>query len=106
HEVTLSKFNEEFFPPIVEEYKKLGFPSDLRILPEVDVQAAEKVTKAVKEKNESENAILTKKLTEKHQQNAQNGNSGATGNISGPIKMGRSISNNLPIIQMTDILEE
>src|SRR5699024_1270586 len=64
HEVTLEKFNDEFFPPIVKENKKLGFPTDLRIIPKVDVAAAEKVTKAVIEKNESENAILTKKLTE------------------------------------------
>lgn len=106
HEVTLQKFNEEFFPPIVEEYKKLGFPKDLRILPEVDVTAAEKVTKAVMEKNESENAMLTKKLTEKHQQNAQNGNGRGNGSISGPIKMGRSISSNSPIMQMEDILDE
>ena len=105
HEVTLEKFNDEFFPPIVKEYKRLGFPTDLRIIPKVDVAAAEKVTKAVIEKNESENAILTKKLTEKHQQNAQNGKVGV-GNVDGPIKLGRSISNNLPITQMVDILEE
>jgi len=105
HEVTLSKFSEEFFPPIVEQYKKIGFPSDLRIIPEVDENAAEEVTKAVMEKNESENAILTKKLTEKHQQNERNGtNGGAAAN--GPVKIGRNISQNTPIMQMKDILDE
>lgn len=102
HEVTLSKFNEEFFPPIIQQYKKVGFPSDLRIIPEVDFKAAEEVTKAVKEKNESENAILTKKLTEKHQENERNG----TGAATGPVKIGRNISSSAPIIQMKDIYDE
>src|SRR5699024_4259575 len=106
HEVTLSKFNEKFFPPIIEQYKKIGFPSDLRIIPEVDVNAAEEVTRVVKEKNESENAILTKKLTEKHQQNEQNGNTGGSVSTNGPIKLGRSISKNTPIMQMKDIVDE
>ena len=105
HEVTLTKFSEEFFPPIVEQYKKLGFPSDLRIIPEVDENAAEEVTRAVMEKNESENAILTKKLTEQHQQNERNGtNGGAAAN--GPVKIGRSIAQNAPIMQMETILDE
>src|SRR5699024_6253764 len=103
--VTLEKFNDEFFPPIVKEYKRLGFPTDLRIIPKVDVAAAEKVTKAVIEKNESENAILTKKLTEKHQQNAQNGK-GGVGNVDGPSRRCRSISKNVRITQIVEILEE
>ncbi|HLR92859.1 MAG TPA: PolC-type DNA polymerase III, partial [Atopostipes sp.] len=106
HEVTLSKFKEEFFPPIVDQYKKLGFPSDLRIIPEVDERAAEEVVRAVKEKNETENAKLTKELTEKHQQNERNGNNGKNGNVNGPIKIGRAIAQNAPIMRMEDILDE
>lgn len=106
HEVTLSKFNEEFFPPIIEEYKKVGFPRDLRIIPEVDFKAAEEVTKAVIEKNESENAVLTKKLTEKHQENERNGHGSGGGSASGPVKIGRNISANAPIVQMKEIYDE
>lgn len=105
HEVTLSKFNEEFFPPIIEEYKNVGFPNDLRIIPEVDFKAAEEVTKAVIEKNESENAVLTKKLTEKHQENERNG-LGSGGTASGPVKIGRNISASAPIVQMKEIYDE
>ena len=43
HEVTLPKFKDEFFPPIIEQYRKLGFPENLVIIPEVDKDAAEKV---------------------------------------------------------------
>ena len=106
HEVTLSKFTEEFFPPIIEEYKKVGFPHDLRIIPEVDHKAAEEVAKAVIEKNESENAVLTKKLTEKHQENERNGHGSGGGSASGPVKLGRNISSSAPIVQMKDIYDE
>jgi len=103
HEVTLEKFKKEFLPPIAKQYAKVGFPESLRIIPEVDKQAANKVTKAVKEKNESENAILTKQLTERHQQNEKNGQGKAH---KGPIKLGRSIGKNASIMQMDDIREE
>ncbi len=104
HEITLPKFSEEFFPPITEQYEKLGFPQKLKIIPRVNKEAAARVVQAVTEKNESENAILTKQLTERHQQNERNGGNGAAAN--GPVKMGRKIAQNTPVVQMKDILEE
>ena len=104
HEITLPKFTEEFFPPITQQYGKLGFPEKLKIIPQVNKEAAEKVVQAVTEKNESENAILTKQLTERHQQNERNGNNGSAAN--GPVKMGRKIAKNAPVVQMEDIFEE
>jgi len=106
HEVTLQKFKEEFFPPIVSQYKKVGFPENLLILPEVDKEAAEKVTKAVKEKNENDNAKLTKQLTERHQENERNGYNGHGAVKDGPIKIGRNIGKNNPVMQMKDIYDE
>ena len=106
HEITLSKFSEEFFPPIIEQYKKMGFPRDLRIIPIVDHNAAEKVAQAVIEKNESETAKLTEELTKKHQQNERNGNAKNGVAPEGPIKLGRNINSNTPVMQMKDILEE
>ncbi len=104
HEITLPKFSEEFFPPITKQYAKLGFPEKLKIIPRVNKEAAARVVQAVTEKNESENAILTKQLTERHQQNERNGGNGAAAN--GPVKMGRKIAQNTPVVQMKDILEE
>jgi DNA polymerase-3 subunit alpha (Gram-positive type) len=104
HEITLPKFSEEFFPPITEQYEKLGFPEKLKIIPRVNKEAAARVVQAVTEKNESENAILAKQLTERHQQNERNGGNGAAAN--GPVKMGRKIAQNTPVVQMKDILEE
>ena len=106
HEITQDKFSEEFFPPIIEQYNKLGFPKNLRIIPIVDHHAAERVAQAVIEKNESETAKLTEELTKRHQQNERNGY-GSTGQApEGPIKLGRNISSSTPVIQMRDILEE
>ena len=104
HEITLSKFSEDFFPPIIEQYNKVGFSDKLRIIPVVDEKAAEQVTKAIQEKNNEENALLTKQLTERHQQNERNNGNG--GNFHGPIKIGRSISQNAPILRMEEILDE
>lgn len=104
HEVTLSKFNEEFFPPIIEQYLKVGFPETLRIIPKVDEKAAEEVARVVQERNKDENDKLVKELTEKHQENERNGN--GVKSINGPIKIGRNISKNTPIMQMEQILEE
>ncbi len=104
HEITLSKFAEEFFPPIIEQYKKVGFPENLRIIPVVDEKAAEKVTKAIQEKNEEETALLTKQLTERHQQNERNNGNGKT--FDGPIKLGRNIAQNAPVLRMEDIYDE
>ena len=106
HEITLSKFSDEFFPPIIEQYKKLGFPRDLRIIPIVDHNAAEKVAQAVIEKNETETAKLTEELTKKHQQNERNGNGRNGVAPEGPVKLGRNINSSTPVMQMRDILEE
>ncbi|HZK46618.1 MAG TPA: PolC-type DNA polymerase III [Atopostipes sp.] len=106
HEITQDKFSEEFFPPIIEQYNKLGFPKNLRIIPIVDHHAAERVAQAVIEKNESETAKLTEELTKRHQQNERNGY-GSNGQApEGPIKLGRNISSSTPVLQMRDILEE
>ncbi len=106
HEITLDKFTSEFFPPILAEFEKLGFPSNMRIIPRVDRDAAEKVAQAVIEKNESETAKLTKELTERHQQNERNGNNGSGMSIEGPVKLGRNISDKNPVTQMVEIIEE
>lgn len=105
HEVTLEKFTNEFFPPIVAEYVKLGFPKNLKIIPQVDQNAAEEVTRTVIEKNKSENERITKELTEKHQRNG-NTSHGAGKTNSGPIKLGRAITNDTPVTQMKEIIEE
>ena len=106
HEVTLQKFRNEFFPPILDQYKKLGFPDNLMIIPEVDKEAADKVTRAVKEKNENDNAKLTKQLTERHQENERNGYNGHGAPKGGPIKIGRKIGKNNPVMRMEDIYDE
>lgn len=106
HEVTLPKFKDEFFPPIIEQYRKLGFPENLVIIPEVDKDAAEKVVQSVTEKNETDNAKLTKQLTERHQENERNGYNGHGGAKGGPIKIGRNIGKNNPVVQMQDIYDE
>ncbi len=106
HEVTLEKFEEEFFPSISQEYEKLGFPERFRIIPKVDEEAAAKVATAVKERNETKTAELAKALTEKHQENTRNGSTGGQGSSGGPVKIGRAIAQKTPVIQMNYILEE
>lgn len=104
HEITMEKFSTEFFPKILDQYKKLGFPSNMRIIPKVDKQAAEKVALAVTEKNETETAKLTQELTKRHQENERtNGNGQFKG---GPVHVGRKISDSTPTMQMIDITEE
>jgi DNA polymerase-3 subunit alpha (Gram-positive type) len=107
HPVTLEKFSSEFFPPIVEQYIHVGFPRNLNIIPRVDKEAQAEVTRSVMEKNEADNAILTKQLTEKHKEKERNGHYGnGKSGSSGPISMGQRIAQNAPIIQMKDIYEE
>ncbi len=102
HEVTLSKFQEEFFPKINRQFESFGFPERFQIIPKVDEVAAEKLSNAVKEKNENETAELTKILTQKHQENERNG----SGSSTGPIKVGRNIAQKAPVFQMDTIHEE
>ncbi len=104
HEVTLNKFEDEFFPKISAQYERLGFPERFKIIPKVDAKAAEKVANTVKEKNETETAELTKVLTEKHQENERNGSK--SGSSKGPIKIGRGIAQKNPVSQMESIVEE
>ncbi|MDN6161362.1 MAG: PolC-type DNA polymerase III, partial [Atopostipes sp.] len=104
HEVTLSKFENEFFPKISAQYTKMGFPERLKIIPKVDEEAAKEVSKAVKEKNNNETAELTKELTQKHQEKERNGS--RNGKVTGPIKIGRQISKKAPVFQMGTIHEE
>lgn len=106
HEVTLNKFEEDFFPKISAQYKSLGFPERIRIIPKVDEEAAEKLVNAVKEKNESATAELTKALTEKHQENERNGSRSNGSSNNGPIRIGRAISATNPVFQMDSIVDE
>lgn len=104
HPVTIEKFSTEFFPPIIEQYKKVGFPRNLNIIPEVNEAVAAEVTRSVIEKNEADNALLAKQLTEKHQENAKNGY--GQGGSGGPVTMGGRIGQNAPVMRMDDIHDE
>ena len=65
-----------------------------------------KLFSTVTEKNETDNAKLTKQLTERHQENERNGYNGHGGAKGGPIKIGRNIGKNNPVVQMQDIYDE
>ena len=106
HELTKDKFADEFFPKIEQEYKKMGFPPQFKIVPMIDEKISNEKITAFKQQKEEEDQLLAERLTKNIEQASINKEKKKETAPSGPVKMGRPIQGNDAIRQMSTIEEE
>ncbi|HLQ74996.1 MAG TPA: PolC-type DNA polymerase III [Alloiococcus sp.] len=106
HEITLAKFKNEIFPMVETAYHQFGFPKQFKIKPVVNKEENEKLIAQFKEEKIEKEKELMIEMTEQSriaEEQRQKINNALT---EGPLSLGRSINDNEPITQMSEISEE
>lgn len=106
NDILLNKFSEEFFPAISQEYKRMGFPQEFKIVPVVDKEAIEKKVEDFKQQKEEDDALMAQRLTQHFEQASAKKEKQKEERPDGPVQLGKNIPANEPVRQMVEITEE
>src|SRR5699024_10016905 len=111
HEITLAKFKNEIFPMLETAYHQFEFPKQFKIKPVVNKEEIrkEKIEKLIsqykEEKIEKEKELMIE-MTEQSRIADEQRQKIYNALTEGPLSLGRSINDNEPISQMSEISEE
>ncbi|MBP1045544.1 PolC-type DNA polymerase III [Enterococcus sp. BWM-S5] len=107
NEAVISYLKQQYLPIIENLYTQYGFKK-FHIEPKMDQQQAERVLKLFEERKQEQAEAFQQQAAEslvKHEQRKKEKQS-SVGTLDGPVKLGRNIPSDEPVLPMANILEE